>query len=160
MKKVLMILGGLCLAAIVVIGAFFVYMTVVGPGLDQESKAYVMESVPVICSSFDEQTFRKAASPELLKAASPEELTKILIWFKRLGRFDRVVEVKGDSNISFMLGSGKSITAKYWAKVEFETGPATIQIVLVKREDGWKYRLFTINSMALMPGPAPAPPAS
>lgn len=160
MKKALMILGGLFLAAIVLVGAFFVYMAAVGPGLDQESKAYVMETVPVLCSTFDLDTFQKHSSPELLKAAPPEELAKILIWFKRLGQFGRVVDVTGASNVSFVLGSGKVVTAKYRAKVEFETGPASIEIVLVKRDDGWRYRLFTINSMALLPGQAPAPPAS
>ncbi len=160
MKKALMILGGLFLAAFVLVGALFAYMAVVGQGLDQESKAYVMETVPVLCSAFDLETFKKHASPELLKAGSPEELTKILIWLKGLGQFGRIIEVTGDANISYMLGSGKVVTAKYRAKVEFETGPATIQIVLVKRHDGWKYRLFTINSMALVPQSDPAPSPS
>lgn len=160
MKKALMVIGGFFLAIVVLLSAFFAYVAVTGSGLDKESKAYVLETVPVICSSFDPATFNRYASPELLKTASPEEMAKLFVWFRQLGKFKGVMDASGDSNISITTGSGKVVTAKYLAKVEFETGPATIEIVLIKRDDGWKYRLFKINSMALMPQSKPAPSPS
>jgi hypothetical protein len=159
-KKALVIIGGFFLVAIISIAALFGYLAVVGPGLDKESKAYVMETVPVICSSFDPATFSKYASPELLKVAPPEELAKIFAWFRQLGQFKGVVDAPGEANISVTTGNGKVITAKYKAKVEFDTGQAIIEIVLIKRDDGWKYKDFHIYSMALVPQSKPVPSPS
>ncbi len=151
MKKVLMFFGGVFLAIIVCVGGFFAYVAVVGTNLDKEGKEYIEKTVPVICSSFDPDTFLSLASPELLKVAPPEQIAKLFRWFKTLGQFKGITEIKGDANISVTTEHGKDVTGKYSVKVQFEAGPAVIEIVLVKRDGVWKYRLFKLDSPALMP---------
>lgn len=151
MKKVLMILGGVFLAIIVCVGGFFAYVAVVGSSLDKESRAFVEKTVPEICAAFDPAVFTGLASPEVLKTASPEDIAKVFKWFRNLGGFKRITEIKGDANISITTEQGREVTAKYSLKAEFDAGPATLEIVLVKRDDVWKYRLFKLNSPALIP---------
>lgn len=150
MKKTLMVLGTVFLVLIMALGVFLGYAAVKGKELDAESKEYVLRTVPLICADFDAAVLLKHASPELIAAAPQPELERVMAWLKRVGKLKRIVEAKGDANMSYTTQDGKTITARYTVSAEFDTGPAQIEAGLVKRGDGWKYRLFKVNSMALL----------
>lgn len=151
MKKILMILGGV-FAVLIVAGAVGIAVVAVkGRALDMESKAYVDRVVPIICADLRAETLSKYASKELLASARPEEFEKVFTWFKKLGKFKQFKESSGQAHMSYTTQAGKSITGEYVAQVEFETGPAQVQIVTVKTGDQWSIQRFHINSPALMP---------
>ena len=47
----------------------------------------------------------------------------------------------------------KIISGKYTAKVRFESGPATVDVDVIKRDDKWFISSFVINSDALKSPP-------
>ena len=50
--------------------------------------------------------------------------------------------------------SGKTISAQYTAKAQFEKGEATIRLVLVKHGDQWQINGFELTSPQLLPAAA------
>ena len=149
MKKTLMILGGI-FVFLVLAGAIGLYiLDVKGTALDKESKAYVDEVTPKILANLSKETLFQYASDELKKAASPEEFDKIFNWFAKLGQFKEYKGAKGQSNMSVTSERGKQITGYYEAQAEFEKGPATIKITVIKKGDNWQVIRFYIESMAL-----------
>jgi hypothetical protein len=150
MKKTFMILGGVFVVLIVAAAIGIGIVAVKGSALDKESKAYVDRVVPIICADLNADTLSKYASKELLASATPEEFEKIFTWLKKLGAFKQFKESSGQANMSYTTQNGKSITGRYVAQVEFEAGPAQVNIVTVKTGDEWKVQMFRINSSALM----------
>ncbi len=149
MKKTLMILGAI-FAVLIVVGIIgFSLLAVKGKALDKESKAYVDEVAPIILSNLNKETLFRYASDELKNSASLEEFDKIFIWFGKLGQFREYKGSSGQANILVTTQKGKQITGRYEAKAEFESGPATIRIATIKKENGWQVMGFHINSMAL-----------
>lgn len=149
MKKTLMILGGIFAILIVTGVVSIVVLVVKGTALDKESKAYVDEVTPKILANLSKQTLFQHASDELKNSASPEEFDKIFNWFGKLGRFKEYRGSSGQANISVTTERGKQITGIYQAQAEFENGPATIKITIIKKGDTWQIMGFNINSMAL-----------
>ena len=62
------------------------------------------------------------------------------------------VLVLWEQDISLTTQAGKVITGHYVAEAEFDTGPAQVQIVAVKKGGKWFIQMFRINSMALAGG--------
>jgi hypothetical protein len=149
MKKTLMILGVIFAVLIVAGVTGFSLLAVKGRALDKESKAYVDEVAPVILSNLNKETLFRYASDELKNSASSEQFDKIFNWFGKLGQFKEYKGSNGRANISVTIGKGKQIAGLYEAKAEFESGPATIKITTIKKENGWHIIGFHINSMAL-----------
>lgn len=146
-----MIFGGIFLVLTVMAAIAFVVLAIKGSALDKESKAYIDEVVPEICSDLRMWTLSKYASPELLNSALPAEQEKIFNAFKKLGQFKEYKESRGDAKLFYTTQDGKAITAEYTAQVEFESGPAQVNVSLIKKGDQWKIRGFRINSPALIP---------
>ncbi len=116
-----------------------------GKALDKESKAYVDQVVPLICANLNMDTMSKYASKELLSSATPEKFEITFIWFKGLKEFKEFKESSGQAYMSV----GKPVTGRYTAKVEFETGPAIVHILVIKKSENWKVQSFKIQSPAL-----------
>jgi hypothetical protein len=76
-------------------------------------------------------------------------MDKLFAWFKKLGQFKEYKSSKGEAKISLTMQAGKVITGQYVAQAEFDTGPAQVQIVTVKKGDKWFVQIFGINSAAL-----------
>ncbi len=151
MKKTLMILGGVFLV-LVIIGAIGIgILAVKGSALDKESKAYVDRVTPIILADLNQKTLFKYADEELKKSVSAEDFKKIFKFFGRLGKFKKYEGSTGQANISVTTTSGKVITGRYAANAEFEKGPATVRITVIKRNTGWKILGFYINSKAFLP---------
>jgi len=149
MKKFLQVLG-LVFAALIVLGVLSIAVIVVkGRGLDKESKAYVDEVAPKILADLRKETLLAYSSDELKNVVKAEEMDKIFTWLQKLGRFKEYKGSTGQANISFTTQAGKVITGQYVAQAEFDSGPAQVQIVTVKKGDKWFVQLFRINSMAL-----------
>jgi len=149
MKKILMILGGF-FAILIVAGVIGISIVAVkGAGLDRESKAYVDEVTPKILADLNKETLFQYASDELKNSASSEELDRIFNWFSKLGQFKEYKGSSGQACISVTTERGKQITGSYQAQAEFENGPATINITIIKKGNNWQVIGFRINSMAL-----------
>ncbi len=146
-----MILGG---GFVVLVGIAAIGLTLLvekGEALDIESKAYVDEVVPMICADLRFENLAKHASKELLAAVPPEEFKKVFVWFERLGEYRAFIESSGQVHMNYAAQGDESIIGKYIAHVEFETGPAEVEIVVVKKDDGWKVQMLNIDSPAMMP---------
>jgi hypothetical protein len=149
MKKILIILGGI-FAFLVIAGVIgFSVIAIKGAALDKESKAYVDEVTPKILANLNKENLFQYASDELKNSASPEEFDKIFNWFAKLGPFKEYKGANGQANISITTERGKQITGVYEAQAEFEKGPATIKITVIKKGDNWQVIGFNIKSMAL-----------
>ncbi len=150
MKKTFIILGGIFAVLVVLAVVGIVVVATKGSALDKESKAYVDRIVPVICTDLTFDSISQHASAELLSSAPQEEFEKVFTWLRKLGEFKEFKGSSGQTHMYYTTPAGKSITGQYVAQVEFETGPAQVQIVTVKKDDEWKVQLFKINSPALM----------
>jgi hypothetical protein len=149
MKKFLQVLG-LVFAVLIVLGVVGIAVIVIkGTALDKESKAYVDEVAPKILADLRKETLFAYSSDELKNAAKPEEMDKLFAWLKRLGQFKEYKGSTGQACIGFLTQTGTVTTGQYVAQAEFESGPAQVQITIVKRDGKWFLRLFRITSMAL-----------
>ena len=152
MKKFFQVLG-LIFAVVILVGVVgFVVIFLKGSSLDKESKAYVDEVTPKVLADLRKETLLIYASDELKSAVKPEEMDKLFTWFKKLGQFKEYKGSTGQANISLTTQAGKVITGQYLAQAEFDTGPAQVQIVTVKKGDKWFVQMFRVNSMALAGG--------
>jgi hypothetical protein len=148
MKKFLAIVGGVFLILVLAVAGFIGYAAYQGQRLDASSKAYVEESLPAIVSTWSRDELLKRSSPQLLKVASenPEQLDQLFRKLSELGAMRSFGDVKGDSNISYMIGKGKVITASYVANAKFANGEARITVRLIQLSGQWKILLFDVHS--------------
>src|SRR5437764_9083023 len=152
MKKLFQVLG-VIFGGLILVGAIaFVVLAWKGSALDKESKAYVDEVTPKILADLRKETLLTYSSDELKNAVKPEDMDKLFVWFKKLGHFKEYKGSKGQANISVTTQAGKVITGHYVAEAEFDTGPAQVQIVTIKKGDRWFVQVFRINSVALAGG--------
>ena len=149
MKKFLIVMG-VTFAVIIVLGVIGIAtIAVKGSALDKESKAYVDEVTPIILADLRKETLLKYASDDLKNVVKPEDLDKVFNWFKRLGAFQKYKGSTGQAHMSVTTQAGKVINGQYIAEADFDTGPAQIRIVTVKKGDEWFVQMFNINSIAL-----------
>ena len=149
MKKFLIVMG-VTFAVIIVLGVIGIAtIAVKGSALDKESKAYVDEVTPIILADLRKETLLKYASDDLKNVVKPEDLDKVFNWFKRLGAFQKYKGSTGQAHMSVTTQAGKVINGQYLAEADFDTGPAQIRIVTVKKGDEWFVQMFNINSIAL-----------
>ena len=129
MRRFLYILGAVTLAIIVAAGIGVGVLVYKGKTLDVESKAFVDSAVPAIAAGWNKEQLLDRATPELRDRAA------------------------GDANMSYMAGSGSTVSASYVAKAKFKDGVATIQITLVKRDGRWMISGFHVDtSLSGAPG--------
>jgi len=148
MKKVLSIAGAIFLVLIITLGAFFGYAAYQGRGLDASSKAYIEENVPPVLSTWSKEELLKRSSPQLLKIVeeNPERLDQLFQKLSKLGALKSFGEVKGDSQVFYNAGAGKTTTAAYTANARFEHGDARVSIRLMQNNGQWQFLLFNVNS--------------
>jgi hypothetical protein len=149
MRRVLVILGSVFLGLIIIIGGIFAYIAITSGALDRESKAYVDAAIPAIVTNWDENALKQRLSPEFRRVTSDNDLDRLFLFFRKLGKLKHLDNSKGDANI-FVGPNGKVITAIYHANADFAAGPAIINIGLVKHEEQWQISGFRINSKAFL----------
>jgi len=146
MKKILIYLGGVFLVLIVavIIGVFVVATQ--GNALDKESKAYVDRVVPQIVKDWNRKALLAEASPELKTKVDENSLEKLFLRFQELGEFREYQGSDGQAHIQITTEKGKTVSANYLAKAGFSTGPAEIQVSLIKHDESWQISGFRVNS--------------
>lgn len=149
MKRLLSIVGGFVLFAVVLLAGLIGYAAYRGPGLDASSKHYIETNLPVILSSWSKEELLKRASPELLKviaASPPGEIDQLFRKMSKLGTLLNLSDIKGESNMSYTTWNGKLITAAYTATAKFSHGKGQIRVRLIQRDDQWKIMHFYVDS--------------
>src|SRR5258708_2836019 len=134
LRRLIYILGGLTLFAIVVAAIGFGIIVYEGHMLDAESKTYVDSAVPAIAAHWSKDELLDRATPELRATVKPSEMKAL---FDALSQFGPMLEYEGaigQAMMSYMGGSGGAISASYVARAKFRSGSAIFRIVLLKRD--------------------------
>jgi hypothetical protein len=157
LKKVLMIFGGLCAAIVLLLIIAVAFIAYTGRGLDKESKTYADAAVVAIASQWNEQDLTDRASPQFMATVKdPADLDRVVGVWRTLGPLKNYGGSKGEANIN--LGPhGRTITAVYVARVEFDQNSARIKISLIKSDGAWKILGFYVAPDSF-PNPAAAKP--
>ena len=146
MRKFFIVLGSIFLALIVVgaLGIGFVAMR--GSALDKESKAYADAAIAAIVPTWLDKALLDRASPEFNKATDAVQLYHMCRSLEsRLGRLQKCEPAQGQSEVFFTPETGKTISAKYTAKAQFEKGEVTIALALIKHGDQWQIAGFHVD---------------
>jgi hypothetical protein len=146
LRRLIYILGGLTLFAIVVAAAGFGIIAYKGHVLDAESKAYVDSAVPAIAGHWSKDELLDRATPELRASAKLDELTAL--FFNAQSQFGPMLKYEGaigEAMMSYMAGSGGAVSASYVARAQFRSGSAIFRIVLLKRDGHWMIQNFHID---------------
>ena len=149
MKKILISCGIVAVIFVLLAGAGITYMAKKGGQLDNESKAFVDEKVLEFIKTWNKQIILDNASKELLAVITEEEIDKLIEVYKKLGALKGYYGAEGSSLVNYN-NQGKTISAEYTAKADFENGLAEIKVKLVKREGKWFLKLFLINSKVFL----------
>jgi hypothetical protein len=152
MKKVLIVLGSIFLA-LILLGALGIGSVAVrGNALDKESKAYADAAIPAIITTWLDKALLDRASHEFNQATTAVQVYHMFRWWESsLGRLQKCEPAQGQSLMSVTTQSGKTISAQYTAKAQFERGEATIRLILIKHGDQWQILRFDVSSPKLVP---------
>lgn len=155
-RKWFSILGGIALLAVVGYGltlafAYFVQIPT--------AYRYADEVIPRIFTTWDLAEYQRRASPELLQAASMEQVGQT---FSSLSsRLGRMTAYRGVRSGHVNNAIGGAATGWVVADVTFEHGSGWIRIEFIGRtHKGWEITSWTVKSPALMPNPPATPQPS
>jgi hypothetical protein len=150
-----MIFGGLCASLFLLLVILISFIAYTGHGLDKESKSYADSAVVAIASQWNEKDLTDRASPEFMATVKdPVDLDRQVGMWRLLGPLKKYDGSKGEANMN--IGPrGKTITAVYVARAEFDHGSATIRLSLIKSDRAWK-----IFSFRVYPDSFPSPQAA
>lgn len=119
------------------------------PGLQAESRAYVDQAVVDITRNWDQAELVRRASPELLKHASPQQLSVLFRSFARFGNLVHYDGAQGKVIKTVVDTRGSEARAEYDATATFGNGPAHVIVNLAKYEGRWMIEGFYLR------GPVP-----
>jgi hypothetical protein len=145
-RRFLYILGALTLIVIVAAGIGLGVFFYKGHALDAESKAFIDRAVPAITATWSEQQLLDRATPELRASVKPEELKALFDSLSHLGPLIEYEGATGEAAMSYIAGSGGTVSASYVAKARFKNGTATFRIVLIMRDGRWLIQNFHVDS--------------
>jgi len=152
MKKFLIVLGSIFLALLLLAALGIGFVAMRGNALDKESKAYADAAIPAIVTSWLDKALLDRASPEFNQATTAVQVYHMFrSWESNLGRFQKCEPAQGQSLMSVTTYGGKTISAQYTAKAQFERGEAIIRLVLIKHGDQWQILRFDVKSPKLVP---------
>jgi hypothetical protein len=145
LRRFLYFLGGAALVVLLVAGIGIGVVAYKGHGLDAESKTFVDSAVPAISSNWSQEQLLDRATPELRKNVNPNQLTVLFQALSRLGPLVKYEGSTGAALMSYMTGSGGTVSATYVAKAKFQNGGAVFRIVLSKRGERWMIQNFHVD---------------
>lgn len=145
MKRLLYIVATAALAGVLCIGVALTYMHVVGRTLDEESRAFVNETMRAIFVDWKEEELIIRASPELLQSGTRRELSNMFQTLSRLGAVQEQGVATGEAAIGVFWGAANVVTAAYSVRTKFAHGTAIFRIALVKREGRWLIHNFQVE---------------
>jgi hypothetical protein len=144
LKTILAIFGGLCAAIAITFIGLVSIAAYTGPSFDKESKAYADAAVVAIASDWNEKNLTDRASPQLMTPAKTLVLDRALGSGRMLGALKKYDGSKGEAHVVFLWPGGKTVTADYLSRAEFERGAATIKISLIRSDGAWKIQGFKV----------------
>lgn len=147
LKMVLAVIGGIFLVLVIGIGSCVASLAVKVPGLNEESQAYADETIEAVCTDWDQSALEERLSPEFWEVTDDADLDKLFEIVGKLGPLESFETSRGEANIQRFLGQEERVTAVYHAEAEFDEGPATITLTLIKHDDEWQVAGFNVNSM-------------
>ena len=134
-----MIFGGLCATALLLLITFISFIAYSGRGLDKESKTYADSAIVAITSQWNEKELTGRASPQFMATVkNPADLDRVVGMWRMLGPLKKYDGSKGDAHINYSWPSGKTVTAVYVARAEFDHGAAMIKLSLIRTNGVWK----------------------
>jgi hypothetical protein len=134
-----MIFGGVCAAVFLLLVILISILFYNGCGLDKESKTYADAALIAITSQWNEKDLTDRASPQLMATVkNPADLDRVVGMWRMLGPLKKYDGSKGDAHIEYFWPRGKTITAVYVARAEFDHGSAMIKLSLIKTDGVWK----------------------
>jgi len=144
--KVLGILSGI-LILFMGISAGWAFFSV--RGLDEESKNWVVTSVKPVLESWSADKLVQLSSIELITVAPKEKIEELMkVLSEKLGKFESLGEPKGEAHVD-VNNLQKTITAQYDIPVKFSGGDGKLVIHAIKKDEGWQFLQFHIDSNAL-----------
>ncbi len=147
MKRTLVKISLFCIAIVLFGIIFFRLIAFHGSILDKESKLFIDQLIPSIITEWNARDLVQHASPEFLKVSpEPSLLSFFRMLEQRLGKLKKFSGSEGEATISLSLTKGKKNFAQYRLQAEFEKGPATIDVGLVKNHGKWQVLSFRVNS--------------
>jgi hypothetical protein len=137
MRRFLYALGIVTLVLVILANIGAGVLVYKGNALDAESKAYVDKAVPAIAANWSKEQLLGRMAPELRATVTSDELLTFFNAVNQLGPMVKYEGASGQANMSYMTGSGSSVSASYVATVRCRNGRTTIRIALVKRAGRW-----------------------
>jgi hypothetical protein len=144
-RKFLYVLGAVTLAVIVAAGLGLGVAFYKGHALDAESKTFVDDAIPAIAGTWSKEQLIDRSTMELRESIKPDELNAL---FDRLSQLGPLVEYQGatgQATMSYLSGSGSTVSASYDAKARFQNGSAAFRILLMKRDGHWLIHNFHVD---------------
>lgn len=152
MKKLLMILGGIfgaLLLALIILAIIFIPRFL---KLDREATEYIQSNVPKIVANWNPTNLMAQASSVLLTDLQTNQNTgRMFEMFSELGSLKHLNTPEGKVFSGAYTGEGTYTIGNYDVKADFDKGPATIRIQLLRVGDAWKINGFRIYSDAFLP---------
>lgn len=147
MRRFVYICGILLLVLVVAGGIAIRVVAYKGNALDRESKAFVDAAIPAIAANWRREQLLERATPELRDNAKPEDLRRLFDALSRLGALLEYEGATGEALMSYVAGSGSTVSATYTAKARFQNGGASFRVVLLKRDDRWMIHNFHVDPL-------------
>jgi hypothetical protein len=143
-KKFFVVLGAIFFGLIIIGIVAFILTAIRGTKLDKESKTYIDSALPAIVASWNGQELLDRASPEFKQASSGVDIGRMFTACRLLGKMVTYA-AEGQAIMAHDLTKGRSITANYIVKAQFERGSAEIDVRLIKHGDEWQILGFHVK---------------
>ncbi|MDE3015886.1 MAG: hypothetical protein KGI29_03075 [Pseudomonadota bacterium] len=151
-QKILIVLGAIFLALLIIAGLGFSYGYFKGKGLDKSSAAYANAAVPAIVANWDINQLLSRAHPALLEKVPKEQMEKIFITLRGLGKLKNFSGCTGEANEQYQIQhyvvlQDTMTSAFYLCNAEFENDSAVVRLALLDTPDkGWQISGLHIDS--------------
>jgi len=141
MGKFFKYLGIVFLSLILIVVAFTTYSNLTGVDKEKVFIPYIKENIPKL-TTWDYAIYKELMVPS--QQQTDEQLKLYLKWFTKLGKYESMGEPKFiNSNTTFGQEKGKFEYASYSIPLSFDTGEASVTLVLVYHNE--KVKIYKIN---------------
>ena len=124
--------------------------------LDKEATTYLTNEVPKIVDHWNSQNLLDRASTNLVAVLKPrQKLDQLFEMFQQLGSLKQLDTPKGSVVTTSFTGQGTHTVGNYTIQADFEKGPASISVQLLRVGNDWKINGFYIHSDVFLPAKAP-----
>jgi hypothetical protein len=134
--------------------------------IGSETKTYVDDAVVEISGHWDKDALMRRASSGLKKTVSARPQALESLFTSALAGLGDMVRYKGASGSVTMKATtetGTTVSGKYTATADYQNGPATLRLGLLKEDGAWTIDSFSVDLPTLQhaqAGGAAATPAT